>query len=178
MDQFSAAQWHDFFITVGGGAAALTGLVVVAMSLHLDVIAADPVLRHRARSILTALAAVFMRCSLALMGGQEGRAVGAELLVVCLPIAVAGIISYRQVSVSGREVPRTTILRTFGSLMCYTAEMIGAVVLIAGSVAGIYLAAVAMVANFFFMISGSWLLLVGVSTDEASAGTYSEDEAA
>jgi hypothetical protein len=27
-----------------------------------------------------------------------------------------------------------------------------------------------MVANFFFMISGSWLLLIGVSTDEAAAG--------
>jgi hypothetical protein len=27
---------------IGGGAAALTGLMVVAMSLHLEVIAADP----------------------------------------------------------------------------------------------------------------------------------------
>jgi hypothetical protein len=26
-------KWHDFFIMVGGGAAALTGLVFVAMSL-------------------------------------------------------------------------------------------------------------------------------------------------
>jgi hypothetical protein len=49
--------------------------------------------------------------------------------------------------------------------------MIGAAALIAGYVAGIYVAAGAIVANFFFMISGSWLLLVGVSTDEADAGT-------
>jgi hypothetical protein len=31
---------------------------------------------------------------------------------------------------------------------------------------GLYAVAVAIVANFFFMISGSWLLLVGVSRDE------------
>jgi len=49
--------------------------------------------------------------------------------------------------------------------------MIGAAVLIAGHLAGLYLAAVAMVANFFFMISGSWLLLIGVYADEADART-------
>jgi len=73
MDPYQPAQWHDFFITVGGGAAALTGLVVVAMSLHLRVIAVDPALRHRARSILTGLAAAFMRCSLVLMGARTAK---------------------------------------------------------------------------------------------------------
>jgi hypothetical protein len=33
---YNAAAWHDYFMMVGGGAAALTGLVFVAMSLHLD----------------------------------------------------------------------------------------------------------------------------------------------
>jgi hypothetical protein len=51
--------------------------------------------------------------------------------------------------------------------------MIGAALLLAGQIAGLYLAAGAIVANFFFMISGSWLLLVGVSADEADAGTGS-----
>ena len=61
MNSFRPEQWHDFFITVGGGAAALTGLGVVAMSLHLDVIARDPALRPRARTLLAALAAVLAR---------------------------------------------------------------------------------------------------------------------
>jgi hypothetical protein len=171
MDPYQPAQWHDFFITVGSGAAALTGLVVVAMSLHLRVIAVDPALRHRARSILTGLAAAFMRCSLVLMGGQNGRAVGSELLIASAALAVAGIFSFRQVTRSGVQVPQSSILRTIGGTACYLAELIGASVLIAGDVAGLYLAAAAIVANFFFMISGSWLLLVGVSTDEAKAGS-------
>jgi len=176
MDPYQPAQWHDFFITVGGGAAALTGLVVVAMSLHLRVIAVDPALRHRARSILTGLAAAFMRCSLVLMGGQNGQAVGSELLIASTALMVAGLLSFRQVSRPGAQVPRATVLRTLGGTACYSAEMIGAAVLIAGHLAGLYLAAVAMVANFFFMISGSWLLLIGVSTDEAAAGTQKAAE--
>lgn len=89
---------------------------------------------------------------------------------------VAGLLSFRQVSRPGAQVPRATVLRTLGGTACYSAEMIGAAVLIAGHLAGLYLAAVAMVANFFFMISGSWLLLIGVSTDEAAAGTQKAAE--
>jgi hypothetical protein len=136
MDPYQPAQWHDFFITVGGGAAALTGLVVVAMSLHLRAIAVDPALRHRARSILTGLAAACMRCSLVLMGGQNGRAVGSELLIASAVLTVAGVISFLQVSRSSAPVPRSSVLRTLGGTACYTAEMVGAAVLIAGSIAG------------------------------------------
>jgi modulator of FtsH protease len=78
MEPFRPEQWHDFFIMVGGGSAALTGLVFVAMSLHLDTIAGNPPLRHRARSILTALAAVFIRSALVLMGGQSGQAIAVD----------------------------------------------------------------------------------------------------
>lgn len=171
MDAYRPEQWHDFFLMVGGGAAALTGLVVVAMSLHLDVIAEDVVLRHRARSILTGLAAVFMRCALVLMGGQSGRAVASELFVVCAVITAAGVSSFWQVSRAGRPVPRGSVYRTAGGITCYSIEMAGAAALFGGSTAGLYVVAVAMVANFFFMISGSWLLLIGVTRDEVTGRT-------
>jgi hypothetical protein len=44
--------------------------------------------------------------------------------------------------------------------------MAGAAILLYGSISGLYVAAAAMVVNLYFMISGSWLLLVGVSRDE------------
>src|SRR5258706_2313859 len=78
---FPVSQWHDYFMTVGGGAAALTGLVFVAMTLHLDEIINNPVHRHRARSILAGLTPVFIRCALVLMGGQSAQAGAAELIV-------------------------------------------------------------------------------------------------
>jgi len=168
MDTYRPELWHDFFLMVGGGSAALTGLVVVAMSLHLDVIAADVALRHRARSILTGLAAVFMRCALVLMGGQSGQAVAAELFAMCAIVAAAGVWSFLEVRRGARSVPTGSVYRTAGGTACYLAEMLGAVVLFLGNAAGLYIVSVAMVSNFFFMISGSWLLLVGVSRDQSS----------
>src|SRR3989442_13397133 len=78
------SSWHDYFMTVGAGAAALTGLVFVAMTLHLEEITQDPVHRHRARSILAGLTAVFIRCALVLMGGQNNQAVGVQVIGVLL----------------------------------------------------------------------------------------------
>ena len=78
----------NVFVTVGGGAAALTGLVFVAMSLGLRDIAWDANrARHRARTILTALTTVFIRCGLVLIGSQTARAVGAELFVAAAAAA-------------------------------------------------------------------------------------------
>lgn len=45
---YDPAAWHDFFVMLGGAAAALTGLVFVALSLHLDRVVADPFHRFRA----------------------------------------------------------------------------------------------------------------------------------
>jgi hypothetical protein len=36
-DIYQPAEWHYFFLMIGGGAAALAGLVFVAMSINLDV---------------------------------------------------------------------------------------------------------------------------------------------
>jgi hypothetical protein len=178
MNTFQPEQWHDFFIMVGGGAAALTGLVVVAMSLRLDLIVRNVALRHRSRIILTGLSAVFMRSALVLMGGQNALTVGAELAGVCLVVATAVTVSLLQVLTSGQPAPHLSRSRTLGNIALYLVEATGGVLLMLGAGIGIYLAAIAMVANFYFMIAGSWLLLVGVADTEASdeVGTRFTDE--
>jgi len=81
-DIYRPEQWHDFFLMVGGGAAALTGLVFVAMSLNLYAIFKDPTHRSRAVGTLAGFIAVFMICALGLMGGQNHVSIGVEWLVV------------------------------------------------------------------------------------------------
>src|SRR5438552_10559406 len=83
---YDPSIWRDYFVMVGGGAAALTGLVFVAMTLHLEDIVHHPVQRHRARTILTGLTAVFLRCGLVLMGGQTRQAVAVELISVLVVV--------------------------------------------------------------------------------------------
>src|ERR1700737_1723255 len=93
---YDPAAWHDYFMVGGGGAAALTGLVFVAMSLHLDQIALNAAHRHRARTVLTGLTAVFIRCALVLMAKQSGQAVAVELIGVLLAVEFVLYWSIRQ----------------------------------------------------------------------------------
>jgi len=48
MSAYDAAGWQNFYVMVGGAAAALTGLLFVAMSLHSNVIIAHPLYGTRA----------------------------------------------------------------------------------------------------------------------------------
>jgi hypothetical protein len=163
---FNAPLWRDYFVMVGGGAAALTGLVFVAMSLHLADIASNPTHRHRARTILIALTDVFVRCGLVLMGGQTARAVGVELFVVVLGVEVVVLRSlYEALRGSGGGAAQHGVLsRTLGYAACLIIEQTGAAILFFGHTWGLYAVGVGMMASFLFIVSGAWLLLVAVES--------------
>jgi hypothetical protein len=53
---YSAVAWHDFFMGTIGAAAALTGLLFVAISINLDEVLKHPQLPGRAAGTLGILA--------------------------------------------------------------------------------------------------------------------------
>ncbi len=180
---FDAPLWHDYFVMVGGGGAALTGLVFVAMSQHLSAIASDPTHRHRARTILIALTAVFVRCALVLMGGQTARAVAVEIFVVLVGVEIVVLRSLNEAlrasgagergvlfrslygALRGSGAPQRGVLfRTLGYAACLVVEQAGAAILFFGHTWGLYAVGVGMMASFLFIVSGAWLLLVGVES--------------
>jgi hypothetical protein len=166
MDQAFLESWREFFLGVSGGAAALTGLGFVAMSIHLKTILSRPVLVNRAKGILTNLTAIFVRCSLATMGGQSHQAVAVELFGICAIAVIMGAVNFLSVLRAPGTVPRHSLYRYLGGLFCFAIEMTGAVVLFLGFSWGLYMAASAMIASFYFIVSGAWLLLIGVTHDE------------
>jgi hypothetical protein len=168
---YDAAAWHDYFMMVGGGAAALTGLVFVAMSLHLDQIALNPAHRHRARTVLTGLTAVFIRCALVLMGKQSGQAVALELIVVLIGVEFVLYRSIRQALAAADPSDRALLLRTVGSFTCLVIEQVGALALFFGNAGGLYVVGIGMMSSFVFMVTGAWLLIVGVGREEAAEAT-------
>jgi hypothetical protein len=162
-DIFRTGQWNDFFILVGTGAVTLTGLVFVAMSLNLKVIAIDATHRYRAINTLTGLALVFMRCALVLMGAQNHRSVGAELFLVSGISAAVFIKGYSQAI---RMSDGLRFSRIFGGSLIHLTEMIGAALFFFGYLAGLYIAALAIVTNTCYMITAAWLLVIGVFDHE------------
>src|ERR1700694_3415333 len=170
---YGAAGWHDFFLMVGGGAAALTGLVFVAMSIHLDQIALNAAHRHRARTVLTGLTAVFIRCALVLMAGQSGQAVALELIVVLIGVEFVLYRSIRLAVQATEGSDPALVWRTIGSFTCLVIEQAGAVALFFGNAGGLYVVGIGMMASFIFMVTGAWLLVIGVRREEAQAAAES-----
>lgn len=157
-------RWHDFFVMVGGAAAVLTGLVFVAMSLNVNVIANDATHRYRAIGTLSGITSAFVISALALMGRQGHVAVGAEWLLVAAIAAGVYVYGYVQAVRLGGSPRWLSSGRVVVASSCYVVELVGAALLIAGRKAGLYIASASMIILLAFMISGAWLLIIGVST--------------
>src|SRR5690349_21661461 len=132
MDQALLESWREFFLGVSGGAAALTGLGFVAMSIHLNIILNRPALVNRAKGIMTNLTAIFVRCSLAIMGGQSHQAVALELFGICAIAVIMGAVNFLPVLKAPGPVPRASLYRFLGGLLCFGVEMTGAAFLFQG----------------------------------------------
>jgi len=160
-------QWNNFFVMVGGGAAALVGLIFVAMSINHEVIIRNTTHKNRAINMLTGFAAIFMASSLALIGNQSLEVLGIEWLVLWLIATVIFVRGYVIAIRSGMSSIGLNIPRLAGGTMCYLAEVISAIFLILGYNLGLYIAAVAIIVLFAFLISGAWLLMIGIYEDRA-----------
>jgi hypothetical protein len=162
-DIYKPELWNSFFVMVGGGVAALTGLVFVslsiALSLNLEEMTKDATHKYRSINTLAGLTAVFVSCGLVLMPGQNHNAIGTELLILALAGATTFLFGFRQAFKFGSQPSKQRLV--IGTCI-YLAEVTGAVILISGSLSGLYVAAVAIVVNVAFMISAAWLLVVSV----------------
>ena len=165
IDVYRPELWHDFFVMVGGGAGALTGLVFVAMSLNLEGIAKDATHRYRAIGTLTGFTAAFVICALVLMGGQNYRAIGIEWWIASVIAMVVHVNGYMRAINIGKSSVGLRLNRLVVGTALYVAEIIGALFFTLGYVAGLYVAAVALISLLAFMITGAWLLLIGVYVD-------------
>src|SRR4029453_5072987 len=166
LDAYRPDQWHDFFVMVGGGAVVLTGLVFFPLLLNLTVVTQDATHRYRAIDTLTAMTGIFVICAFALMGGQDHRAVGIEWLVVAAISIAVYLHGYVQAVRRGGSMVWLRRRRVVVAAVLYLAQLVGAAFLVADHIAGLYVAAVAMVTALTFMISGAWFLVVGVTMPE------------
>ena len=131
MHGYDPASWGDFFTAVTSAAAALAGLLFVAVSINLGNILKVTGLPERAAETLAMLLFVVLSSALTLVP-QDVELLGAEVLVMVVPltwITLRGTLKYR------RQNPDTPLL---WSVSRATAN---AVALIPGTIAGLSLAA-------------------------------------
>jgi hypothetical protein len=158
---YNPEQWNNFFILVGTGAATLAGLVFVAMTFNLKEVAKDATHRYRAINMLSGFTSVFIISSLALMGHQTHRTLGIEWLIVSLLGTAINTNGYIQAFKLPGSLYALSSFRVVGGSACYLGQVIGSLMFYFGSRPGIYIGAIALIVNFYFLVSGSWLLIFG-----------------
>ena len=112
------------------------------------------------------------------MGGQDHRAVGLEWLIVSAVAAVVYVYGYIQAIRRGESSVGLRSYRLVGGTGLHVVEIVGAALLLSGYLACLYLAAISMISLLAFMISGAWLLIMGVSEPRPRGRNHERRDAA
>jgi hypothetical protein len=165
MSAYDAAGWQNFYVMVGGAAAALTGLLFVAMSLHSKAIIAHPLHGTRAVGTLLSLMTQLFVAGTVLIP-QSTVALGIEVEVAAL---LSVIQTVRAVVVTlgtaeRRVRSRTrTALEGIGAAIWILLFLASGISLIAHAGGGLYLLAAVMPFMFGWNVYVAWVLITEIS---------------
>jgi modulator of FtsH protease len=149
---YDPAAWSDFYVMMGGANAALTGLIFVALSIHLKAVLEHPLLRPRAVIALTVLTTQIVIAAIVLVP-QTAQWMGAEIFLVNAAFLAVDL----------RNRVSWTITRTrLASLAIRFVYIYAAVSLFFGVGGGFYVLAVVVVITLGRTMASSWALLTAL----------------
>lgn len=159
---FVPAEWTSFFIATAGAAAALAGLLFVALSINLARIMSFPSLPGRAGETITILMEALLASAFALVPGQSTRLLGVELLVLgAIGLAVTVRLQLR--TRSATDPGRTYLALRVAYVQAGTLPVVvGGISLIAGGGGGLYWIGLGVLLLFVASVWNAWVLLVEI----------------
>ena len=153
--------WHDFFLGTIGAAAALTGLLFVAISINLDQILKYAGLPGRAAGTLGMLVSALLVSGFALAPGQSPRVLGIEIAAVGAVVAVQAVWVSR-VSEAPDERASWRIEHAATLLLPGIGMIVGGGSLVAAAGGGLYWVLGAILLAFVSASVNAWVLLVEI----------------
>jgi modulator of FtsH protease len=163
LSAYDAGAWHDFFVTAGTGAAALTGLLFVALSIQLDRILGHQEHRFRARGNFFGLTLVMVMALVVLMPSLNGRWLGIGLILPNLTAAAVNSWHIRGILPTFFSGSIVFPLRVALSYVLICMGVTGGISEMVGSGGGLVWPAIESIGMLLIALLGAWSLLVGVA---------------
>ena len=162
MAAYVSAPWSDLYVAMAGAAAALLGLLFVAVSINLEQVLRLAFLPLRAGETLGVLVVLLATAVFVLVPGQSRTALGIELAATGgLLVGLDGWLRIRQrhpISLPARRVvvPVVIVALTGAPLV------VAGATLVTGAGGGLYWTVPALLAGFAGAVVNAWVLLVEI----------------
>jgi hypothetical protein len=158
---YQSEPWHDFFVAEAGAAAALAGLLFVALSMNIRPILATPPLTTRAGGVLSLLANVLLVATVSLVPDQSSTALAMEILIISGLTSAGTLIAHLHrgfpTEYRGRYIQALVALQ-----LGLVPFLIAGVTLLTEAGGGLYWIAAGVVLSFFAALGNAWVLLVEI----------------
>ena len=160
---YAAEHWTDFGVATAGAAAALAGLLFVAISINIERILQFPSLPHRAAQAVILFALPLIVSLLLIVPGQPRAGLGAELVVIGVAVGTFMLVTDARTPMSEHETKVTRALaRILPSIVSSGCLALAGATLIAEAGGGLYWVVPAVLAAIIFGLINAWVLLIEI----------------
>lgn len=158
-------RWTSFFNTTAEAAAALAGLVIVAISVNASRILEHQNLPARAAATIASLILVLALNIAGLMPGQTKTSFGWECAAMAFPVWLLQIWSARRAAASQGVYRRPALHVAVGfaiGQLQLVPMLAGSAFLIDDHGFGLYFLAAGAISTFIFSMLNTWILLIEI----------------
>ncbi len=156
-------DWANFFMAELGALAALTGFVVVAISINLSRILSYPHLPTRAGEALIGPIGAITATSLMLIPDQPGALLGIEVIAIGLVMVIApSAFQSRALRLRKEATARERVTRAATNEGFSLPFVIGGALLIGGARTGLYWIAAGDVLSLIAIVLSAWVLMIEI----------------
>lgn len=157
-------EWTDFFATMGGAAATLTGLIFVGVSISLTRILSIPKLPGRAAQALILLLTVLIISALCLVPLQPDYLLGIEIIFIGI---IVWIVTFRTdlriLNKTDSQYKKQYLMNASFTQLSVLPYIIAGIVLLTGNLSGIYWLVPGFLFSFIKAVIDAWVLLVEIN---------------